>query len=102
MNYTTSHSITVKARCPVDPNVVDEYEVTIFVPEGTHVWAEAITKAVDLFTESAISQEHLTQALANFLRCRVISKGTHVGGRVRTTVDRHPAGPAVVKPEDIS
>lgn len=100
MNYVT-HMIKIKSVCPVDPSVVDEYEVAIDVPRGTLVYAETITRAVDLLTANPITQEHLTQALADCLRCRVTSDGQHAGGRVKTTCSFEPQGPAVVKPEDI-
>lgn len=97
----TCHEIKVTATCPVDPTVTDEYDVYVYPPRGTTVFAEAVTKAVDALTRRPVTQEDLTQFLANVLRSSVQSVGNHAGGRVRTVCDRDPQEPMYVRPEDV-
>jgi hypothetical protein len=100
MNYTT-HSIQIKATCPVDGMTEDEYDCDVDVPTGYLVYAEAIMKAVDQATQFPITQEALTQKLADKLRSRVTTTGSHATGRVKTTVTREPHLVVTIRPEDV-
>jgi GTP cyclohydrolase I len=98
---STEHTVAIKATCPVDNTTVDEYVCTVAPPHGTLVYAEAITTAVDLLTRTPITQEHLTQKLANLLHSEVTTRGWHAGRRVETRCFCRPARPARVSPQDV-
>lgn len=97
----TNHKIQVTSVCPVDGVTVDEYNVLIKPPVGTTLYAEAITKVVDHLTKTPITQEDLTQKLADLLGCVVESDGDHASGRVETWCRCYPASPTTIRPEDI-
>lgn len=74
----TSYKLQVKATCPNDTSVVDEYEVTILV-DGM-ITAETILETVEALTAVPIYQEHLTLRLRQELQAlSVHSEGTHIG-----------------------
>jgi hypothetical protein len=78
------YSLTIKAFCPVDPEMEDEYALVI---RSDHkILVEHILKAVEQCTEGPIYQEELTctiqQALGGNVEVETI--GLHSG--VRTLV----------------
>jgi hypothetical protein len=82
------HRILVDAVCPVngDPDryVCDVYPLTLLYCETVEVMARQATA-------EPVTQEQLTQRLANDLGCAVRTRGTHCKGRVETVVVCRPA-----------
>lgn len=75
------HRLTIRARCPVDPDHEDVYETTISVHRVLPV--EEILGAIEDATSNAIFQEDLTRRLAVELSAHVVTVGEHSG--VKTT-----------------
>ena len=84
------HRLWIDSSCPVD-GAADRYECVVDV-SGRVVKCEEIVEAVEVLTKKPIFQEGLTQALADRLNATVVTKGTHVKGRVETLVICHPGG----------
>lgn len=72
---TTTYSLTMKARCPVDPSIIDTYRLEIVFDGMLRV--EAILEVVAELTREPVYQEHLTEALAKRLDARVWTWGEH-------------------------
>ena len=81
----TRHRIKISARCPVNGDA-DLYEATVY-PVGL-LYCERIVEAVAKLDPVAnpITQEALTQKLADALMCKVKTVGTHCQRRVTTTI----------------
>jgi hypothetical protein len=82
------HRIVIDAVCPVngDPDtyVCDVYPLTLLFCETVELWARELT-------EEPVTQEWLTQQLADKLGCAVRTKGTHCRGKVETVCICHPS-----------
>jgi hypothetical protein len=81
------HTITIHSLCPVNGDL-DRYVCHVY--PSSLLYCEAVRDAVDELTTEPVTQEGLTQALANKLGCRVCTEGTHCRGRVTTKVVCHP------------
>jgi len=94
------HRIRIEAVCPVNGDP-DLYAAAVFVPAGRLLYCEDVVAAVAAATRAPATQEVITQALADRVACRVVTVGTHVRGRVETTVEAFPclASPAVAPGE---
>lgn len=81
-----THREIIHARCPVEPEVWDYYEVA-FETEAL-VEVERVRGVLREFAGRAIYQEDLTQRLATLTQCVVTTTGLH--RTTRTTVTCEP------------
>jgi len=77
VNSKNFYRLKIKAICPVDVNIVDEYETVVSTREVISV--ETILEHVTNLTQAPIFQEHLTRQLAASLRATVETTGVHSG-----------------------
>ena len=80
------HSLTMIAKCPVN-GATDFYDVTFILDKFINV--EALMVEMLQYHKQPIYQEDLTQKLADFAKCEVITHGIHSG--IRTMVRCAPA-----------
>ena len=85
MNTRVTHRTTIVGKCP--HGCQDIYQAEFHVDHRV-ITIESIQEAIDTTTEKPIYQEDLTQALANKVGCKVITKGSH--GRFETTCVSDP------------
>ncbi len=82
-----TYKATAKALCPVDPSVVDVYEVTIVSTALLRV--EFLLETIAKYERKEIFQEYLTSALLrDFDAVSVVTVGEHSG--VETTCRYQP------------
>lgn len=68
-----THRTTIVSKCP--RGCSDVYDAEFRTADL--VMVEDIAKCIERATESALTQEQLTQALANDTQCRVVTTGVH-------------------------
>lgn len=83
------HTVVVESICPVNGDS-DRYIADVDVWPGGFILCEDVLAAVQPLVKEAITQEKLTQLLADRLGCRVKTRGSHCRGRVTTTVVCRP------------
>ncbi len=93
----TRHSVVIHSTCPVNGDA-DVYFCRVYPPDGTVLYCEAIEAAVKEATKSPITQEAITQQLANALNCKIKTTGVHCRGRVASKVVCEPIVAEVVQP----
>lgn len=82
------HRIKIKSICPVNGDA-DHY--TAYCYTSGLLYCEKIVAARDDLTTKPVTQEVLTQALADRLGCKVRTVGTHCQGQVKSVVICFPA-----------
>ncbi len=85
MNMKASHRRNIAAKCPM--GCIDVYAAEFLTNEI--VMVEDIDKAIAAAWGVAITQEELTQKLADITGCRVVTNGRH--GVYDTTVEASPS-----------
>jgi hypothetical protein len=83
------HTVVVESTCPINGDA-DRYVADVAVWPGGFIICEDVLAAVQSLVREAITQEELTQRLADRLGCRVRTRGFHCRGRVRTVVVCRP------------
>lgn len=83
------HTILIESTCPINGDP-DRYVGDVDVWPGGFVPCEDVLAAVQSLVKEPITQEELTQKLADRLGCRVRTRGSHCRGRVRTVVVCRP------------
>jgi len=89
------HRITINSKCPVNGDA-DHYTADVFV--AGLLYCEKVRDAVADLTREPVTQEVLTQQLADRLGCKVRTRGTHgthCQGLVESVVVCWPTVPAV-------
>ena len=81
------HRITIESRCPVN-NDLDRYVCDVYPTRL--LFCEKLELVVFKATRGPITQEELTQKLADDLDCMVRTRGQHCQGRVESVVVCRP------------
>jgi hypothetical protein len=83
------HRVVVESLCPINGDA-DRYIADVSVWPGGFLACEAVLAAVQELVREPITQEELTQRLADRLGCLVRTRGSHCRGRVKTVVVCRP------------
>lgn len=83
------HTVVIESTCPINGDP-DRYVADVSVWPGGFLACEDVLAAVESVVREPISQEELTQRLADRLGCLVRTRGSHCRGRVRTVVVCRP------------
>jgi hypothetical protein len=84
------HRVRLHTTCPVNGDP-DHYTCDVFVTDGL-LYCEAVLAAAAEVTGRPVTQEDLTQGMADRLGCKVRTRGTHCQGRVETVCVCYPKG----------
>lgn len=71
------HYLTVTAKCPINKETIDMYEVTIECSRLLPV--ECILAEIAIYRDKEIYQERMTEDLAKILIAKVTTVGFHSG-----------------------
>lgn len=95
MDISTEHRFCISGRCPVNPSIRDDYEVTVRIEETadaskfTPVSVEEIRDAASTILAQPVFQETFTAMLATMLGAYVRTTGMH--GDFQTTCEANPS-----------
>lgn len=76
-----TYELKMKARCPSNPQITDEYDVVVDVDRMIVV--EELLATLGHYLEEAIYQEDITARLARKFNCKFTLTGYHSG--IKTT-----------------